>query len=181
LNAPRPFEVIGEAIMTSLQTILCPTDFSDCSRSAFELASLLARQEGARLVILHVHAPLTPFVGFGKALARVEPSNQRDGLDKLLHRFRVDDPRIGVEYRMIEGDPASEIVRQAYLTECDLIVMGSHGRTGFKRLLLMGSVAEHVLRNAPCAVVTVRAPERAFPRPAPDVPYHTLVPSPVSG
>lgn len=163
--------------MTSLQTILCPTDFSDCSRLAFELAGKLASQECARLVVLHVHAPLAPFVALGRALMQVQPTDQRERLDKLMHRFQVTDPNVAVDYRLIEGDPAWEIVRQANLTECDLIVMGSHGRTGFKRLLLMGSVAEQVLRQAPCAVVTVRTPERAFPRPAPDAPYWTLAPS----
>jgi nucleotide-binding universal stress UspA family protein len=143
--------------MFPAHTILYPTDFSDHSRVAFGLASALAREQGARLVVLHVNPTLGPMVAYGGALAQLQPEEEREKLRKELEQFRVPDPRVRVEYRLADGEPAAEILRAAGEAGCDLIVLGTHGRTGLARLVL-GSVAEQVLRQAPCAVVTVRAP-----------------------
>jgi hypothetical protein len=75
----------------------------------------------------------------------------------VLHRFQVSDPTVHVEHRLADGNPSEEILRQARDTGCDLIVMGTHGRRGLGRLLL-GSVAEEVMRKAPCPVLTVKLP-----------------------
>jgi nucleotide-binding universal stress UspA family protein len=137
--------------MLPIQTILHPTDFSQRSHHALELAFALARDCGARLIILHV----MPVPIQQKRLYREEMEGELLGM-------RVPDPQVRVERRLEEGDPATQILRVAQETNCDLIVMGSHGRTGLDRLL-MGSVAEEVVRRASCAVLTVKAP---FP-PAP--------------
>jgi nucleotide-binding universal stress UspA family protein len=143
--------------MLPIKTILHPTDFSDCSRQAFRLASLLAREQGGRLIILHVKPPPEVTVASGDALVVLQPGGYDERLRQALRRLDVDDPEVTVEHRLAEGNPARVIVEQAEASGCDLIVMGTHGRTGLGRLLL-GSVAEHVLRKACCPVLTVKAP-----------------------
>jgi nucleotide-binding universal stress UspA family protein len=81
----------------------------------------------------------------------------REEMEKELKGIRVPDRKVQVERLLEEGDPAAQILRVAQETNCDLIVMGSHGRTGLDRLL-MGSVAEQVVRRASCPVLTVKAP-----------------------
>ncbi len=145
--------------MLPIHTILHPTDFSERSRFALRLAGALARDYGARLILLHVAVP--PVVVYGEGAILPTPEEERDQLLAELEQLQV--PGVHVEHRLEEGDPVAEIVRVAEESRADLIVMGTHGRTGFGRLL-MGSVAERTLRKAPCPVLTVRAP---FPRSAP--------------
>jgi nucleotide-binding universal stress UspA family protein len=140
--------------MLPIRTILHPTDFSDRSDYAFRLACSLSRDYDARLVILHVASPPVTVVGDAMWVGPIEP-NFTELKDKLL-RLKGPDPK-RVERRLEEGDPAAEILRVARESKCDLIVMGTHGRRGLGRLL-MGSVAEQVVRKAPCPVVTVKAP-----------------------
>jgi nucleotide-binding universal stress UspA family protein len=147
--------------MLPIKTILHPTDFSDCSRQAFRLASLLAQEQGARLIILHVKPPPEVTVASGDALVVLQPGGYDERLRQALRRLEVADPEVTVEHRLAEGNPARVIVEQAEASGCDLIVMGTHGRTGLGRLLL-GSVAEHVLRKACCPVLTVKAPAPDF-------------------
>jgi nucleotide-binding universal stress UspA family protein len=153
--------------MPAIRTILHPTDLSEHSRPAFQMACSSAREHDARLVLLYVlppsAAPLLP-----------EPHPDLSGAgappESLPGRFawpRPPDPGVRVEYRLAEGDPADEIVRLAGALPCDLIVMGTHGRTGLGRLL-QGSVAEAVLRQAPCPVLAVKPPApEATPAAAP--------------
>jgi nucleotide-binding universal stress UspA family protein len=145
--------------MSRPRTILHPTDFSDSSRYAFRLSRALAREQGARLVVVHVQQRL-PRVPHEDLLDRQQLKAFQGKLREVLHRFRAPDRKVRVEHRVVEGDPAEEILRQAGRTGCDLIVMGTHGRTGLGSLFL-GSVAQEVLRNAPCPVVTVKMPHRA--------------------
>jgi nucleotide-binding universal stress UspA family protein len=142
--------------MFPIRTILHPTDFSGRSEYAFQVAHSLARDHGARLVVLYVRVPVV--VAYAE-LVTVVPDPVRtpqDVKDRLSERHSVD-PWVEVEYRVAEGDPAAEIIRLAGELGASLIVMGTHGRTGLGRLL-MGSVAETVLRRAPCAVLTLKAP-----------------------
>jgi nucleotide-binding universal stress UspA family protein len=139
------------------QTILHPTDFSERSQYAFRLACSLARDHDARLIFLHVWSPpLVPIAAAGPAPVRPEDFSPAP-LEEQLRQLKVPDRNIRVEHRLKQGDAASEIVRVAEETQCDLIVLGTHGRTGLKRLV-MGSVAEQVLRNASCPVLAVKAP-----------------------
>jgi nucleotide-binding universal stress UspA family protein len=148
--------------MVALRTILHPTDFSDGSRLAFELACALAREQGARLIVLHVKQPPGPMVSYGAAVAWLRPEETDEKLWAQLRQNEAGDAAVALEHRLLEGDPARVIVRLAGAGGCDLVVMGSHGRTGLSRLLL-GSVAEEVVRRAGCPVVTVRAPRSAPP------------------
>jgi nucleotide-binding universal stress UspA family protein len=142
------------SIMLAIRTILHPTDFSDYSDYAFRLACSLAGDHGARLIVLHVAEPM-PVAGQEVLI----PAFDLEPLRERLQRLRPEDPKTPVEHRLVEGDAASEILRIAQETKCDLIVMGTHGRTGLGRLL-MGSVAEQVVRKASCPVLTVKTPQR---------------------
>ncbi len=142
--------------MLPIKTIVHPTDFSDHSGHGFPVACALARDYGARLVVAHVMSlrmynspemgPLVP-----------EPAVIEDELRERLHWLQPPDPAVVVEHRLCRGDAATEIIDLAQDIKADLIVMGTHGRTGVGRLL-MGSVAEAVLRRAPCPVLTLKMP-----------------------
>jgi nucleotide-binding universal stress UspA family protein len=139
--------------MLRLQTILQPTDFSSPSRQAFQLAWSLARDHGARLIVMHVAAPVLVYGEFG---AYTYTEGHLDQLRHELDEIQGPDDSVPVEHRLEEGDAASHIIRAAEQLGCDLIVMGTHGRTGLSRWLL-GSVAEQVMRLANCPVLTVKA------------------------
>lgn len=140
--------------MLRIRTILHPTDFSEPSQAAFDLACALARDYGARLLILHVNPP--PPVYAPDGIAMPLPQEEPLALQARLAAVRPSDPQIPHEHRLVEGDPAEKILETARNEGVDLIVMGTHGTTGLARLLV-GSVAESVLRQAPCPVLTVRA------------------------
>jgi nucleotide-binding universal stress UspA family protein len=151
--------------MFPVKTILHPTDFSDSSRCAFVLASSLAREHGARLVVLYVNQTLGPMVAFDEIITGLSPRKYREKLSELIHRLRPAHPEVSVEYRLEDGAAVDKILRTAEQAGCDLIVMGTHGRSAVGRTLL-GSVAQQVVRKALCTVVTVRAPRhRATSRP----------------
>jgi nucleotide-binding universal stress UspA family protein len=141
--------------MLTLKTVLHPTDFSGRSHFAFRVACTVARDHGARLVVLHVAEP--PVATAGEALLLPSDEPDLDALRARLEQYRPRHPSVAVEHRLAEGQPAAEIARAAAETGCDVIVMGTHGRTGLARFVL-GSVAEQVLRQAPCPVLTVKAP-----------------------
>ncbi len=140
--------------MLPIKPVLNPTDFSESSDAAFRLGCSLARDYGARLLVLHVAELPTAVYGEGVMLPPPVESWQaaREKLDRMLPRGH----NLLVEHRMVEGEAAREILRVARESDSDVIVMGTHGRTGLGRVL-MGSVAEQVLRKAHCPVVTVRA------------------------
>ena len=134
--------------MLHIRSILHPTDFSVPSNSALTLACSLARDQGAHLIVLHV-VPTSLAAekrGFG------------DDLGDELNGMAVPDQQVPTERRLEEGDPVTQILRVARETNCDLIVMGTHGRTGLGRFV-MGSVAEQVVRKALCPVLTVKMPQ----------------------
>ena len=148
--------------MLALKAILHPTDFSPHSDYAFRLACSLARDHGARVVVLHVVVTLgAEIVPYGEAATELQPEGYRRHLWDDLRRVQSPDSAVTVEHRLAEGEPAEQILDTARETSCDLIVLGTHGRTGLDRLL-MGSVAEQVVRKAPCPVLTVKAPQ-SFP------------------
>jgi nucleotide-binding universal stress UspA family protein len=151
--------------MLTIKTILHPTDFSPGSKFAFRLACSLARDYDARLVVLHVGAP--PPAIIGEVLVAPPPlEDYEEALRQQLTRLRPKDPKVRVEHRLVIGDAAAEIVREAGAVKADVIVLGTVGRTGLARVFL-GSAAEQVVRKAPCPVVTVKAPA-ATKRPSGD-------------
>jgi nucleotide-binding universal stress UspA family protein len=135
--------------------VLHPTDYSDASRGAFRIACLLAGN-GGRVTVLHVPEP--PHVPFGMAPAPALPPGYRGAWLSQLRMLRSPDPSVPVEYRLEEGDPATEILRVATESACDLIVMGASRRGRLWRAV-MGGVRRSVVRKAPCPVVWVTAPE----------------------
>jgi nucleotide-binding universal stress UspA family protein len=142
--------------MLPIRTILHPTDFSEQARHAFAAACAVARDHGSRVVVLYVRAPAA--VGYGELGPVVpDPVWTPPDVKAALDALHLPEPGVEVKYRVAEGDTAAEIVRLARALRADLIVMGTHGRTGLGRLLL-GSVAEAVLRRAPCPVLTLREP-----------------------
>lgn len=158
--------------MFKLDTILYPTDFSKPSEYAFPLVCSMARDHGAKVLIVHVAPPPPVIVG---DMMITEPFTTTDCTAQMWESFRKlqeGDPRareLRIETRVVEGDAPYAIVTAAKEAGADLIVMGTHGRTGLGRLV-MGSVAENVLRTAPCPVLTVKSPRlvtaKAKPEPA---------------
>jgi nucleotide-binding universal stress UspA family protein len=146
--------------MLGIHTILHPTDFSPASSAAFHVACALARDYTARLVVLHVKPPDLIY-GDGYVLPP-HPEVVRVELQGQLNRLQAPDPAVPLERVLKEGDVVREILHAAGEVHADLLVLGTHGRTGVGRLL-MGSIAEAVLRRAPCPVLTVRSglPEAA--------------------
>lgn len=143
--------------MMRLKTILHPTDFSASSGQAFQLACSLARDHNARLLVLHVvDRPIAVHGGVMTAPPPPPPVEERKAAQEQLQQIRQTDPKLTIEARLEEGDPATGILEVAKECNCDLIAMGTHGRTGLNRLL-MGSVSEKVLRSALCPVMTVKA------------------------
>jgi nucleotide-binding universal stress UspA family protein len=139
--------------MSAIKTILHPTDFSAPAEYAFKLACSLARDLKAHLILLHVNPP-----GFRPNKLTDEEYKKRLWDD--LGRVTDADPKLRELYiktELMEGDPVEVILRTAKEHACDLIVMGTVGRTGLTRVL-MGSVAEAVLRKGACPVLVVKPP-----------------------
>lgn len=134
--------------------ILVPTDFSEASRAALRYAESLARDWQARLVILHVHLP-EPLYGAAEMYSGIYPTEE-SVFREMLDRFVPQDPSLLSEHRYVIGDPVQEIVDLAEEMQAAAIVIGTHGRRGLTRLLL-GSVAEGVVRRATRPVLTVKS------------------------
>jgi nucleotide-binding universal stress UspA family protein len=151
-----------------IRRILCPTDFSAFSAHAFAHAVSMAAWYEAAVTVLHVLpdtvAPASELAYMGNPML-VEPG-LNEAIQAELASFVAPARRAGLhaDGEVREGKPAGEIVRAAQDLRADLIVMGTHGRSGFQRWVL-GSVVEKVLRQAPCPVLTV--PARAGERPGP--------------
>jgi len=139
--------------MLPIHTILCPVDFSENSKPAFQLACALARDYKARLHVVHVAAP--PVI-YGEGMVIVNSAKSREELIGRLKNLQATEPRLAIDYHLREGEPFLEILEVAKCIKSDLIVMGTHGWTGLTRIL-MGSVAEQVLRKAACPVLTINA------------------------
>jgi len=145
-NRPHPAE--------EMRVILHPTDFSKASEAALQVARSLARDLGTRLIVLHV-LPFDIYLE-GKMAAELDPRDYQHSLDVTRQRLDSPDLKYPVETRLSRGFAAEEILRVAQELECDLIVMGTHGRTGRGRLL-MGNTAESVLLEADCPVLVVKS------------------------
>ena len=134
--------------MKNAKRILCPVDFSDATQSAIDLASLLAREDESKLFIVHVMEPPTPS-GPGM-YGRLEEEDDGHELFEVLPSAT----NVEFEHDLLQGDPVTELLRFVEDKDIDLVVIGSHGRTGLRRVLL-GSIAEQVVRRSPVPVMTV--------------------------
>jgi nucleotide-binding universal stress UspA family protein len=155
--------------MIDLKRILAPTDFSEHSANALKYAAAFAEKFDCELHLLHVvqdlgvmvpdlvtaAPPMLPSVDQMSVAART--ALDRVAKENDLERFRL-------HKHVSQGTPFYEIIRLAREADVDLIVMGTHGRTGLRHVL-MGSVCDKVVRKAPCPVLTVRHPEHEFVHP----------------
>jgi universal stress protein A len=155
----------GNAVSMSFQLrkILVPIDFSDCSKKALRYAVPFARQFGAALTLLNVVQITYPTGELGPVAPPVAENEAREAsqtaLETLVKREVGEGLPAAATVRF--GQPAEEIVLAASELEVDLIIISTHGHTGLKHILL-GSTAEHVVRRAPCPVLTVREHEHEF-------------------
>ncbi|MCA9144021.1 MAG: universal stress protein [Planctomycetaceae bacterium] len=140
----------------TLKRILLPVDFSESSQLCLSTAVALARSNDAELFLLHVEEPQPVITAGGGVAAYPIPLPATEELEAQLKAI---DPgeNARCSRHMVLGTASSEIVKFADESYIDMIVMGTHGRTGLSRLL-MGSVAEAVVRKAPCPVLTLKQP-----------------------
>ena len=145
--------------MIEIRRILCPTDFSEASKHALDHAAALARWYQCRVTVLYVHSPIVmstlgPDIPLLQS-AVLTPEDRQALLRNLQEFARTEiGEHIDVDVMVSEGEAAAEIVQAAQESNCDLIVLGTHGRSGLEHLT-MGSVTEKVLRKARRPVMTV--------------------------
>ena len=138
-----------------MEKILFATDFSDTGQAALRIATSIALSMDACLIIVHVDQPLP--VNYERRQLCHIPDPAHDDLWKLLEEIVPTDPRVRCEHHLLSGDTARAIIRFAKIENVDMIVMGTQGHGGLTRML-MGSVAEQVVRRAPCSVLTFKLP-----------------------
>ena len=146
--------------MKRFRRILHPTDFSRASGAAFARAVALARDSRAELLLVHVMTPYVPVAGEGYMPPRLweeMEASTRAYATKKLDALSATARKAGARVKtlLLEGVPAESIARSAKSQRADLVVIGTHGRTGLARFFV-GSVAERVVSMAPCPVMTVR-------------------------
>jgi nucleotide-binding universal stress UspA family protein len=134
--------------------LVCAVDFSAQSDRALQIASTLAKESGGVLHIIHSYEQ--PFAYDPQLPEYVPPPADLDEIKKRLHDQQPVHSDIEVVYELLVGEPAAAIQEYADKIGADLIVMGTHGRSGVARFL-MGSIAESVLRHAACPVLVIKA------------------------
>ena len=147
--------------MKLTRNILVPTDFSDAATVALETANVVAKQNDAKITIVHVYTPRGVLLGGAPGLdeGATISSEDEELLHKKLREIReryfpeVEQAKVAV---LIAENPAEAIVEYAEREEADMIVIATHGRSGLKRVLI-GSVAERVVRHASCPVLSLRS------------------------
>jgi len=151
-----------------IERILVPTDFSETARYAFNYAVELNRVLKARLYLLHVLQDFTEFSEYNLSPSILPQlylefeENAAKRLEDML--ANMESPDIPCDTYILHGVPFYEIIQFARKETIDLIIIGTHGRTGLKHVLF-GHTAEKVVKKAPCPVLTVRHPETEFAMP----------------
>ena len=142
--------------MTPLKSVMVATDFSPLSEKAIDYAVMIAKQFGAKILIMHVLDPITVtttdalmFSDNSEALRKMAEEMMKNLADILKEKG------VSIETALLKGAAASEIISKAAQAGVDVIIMGTHGRKGIEHLIL-GSVAEKVVRSATCPVMVVR-------------------------
>ncbi len=149
--------------MPTIKNILCAVDFSEGSAQVAEYAATLAKATGAGIDCVYVAPSLAEYVGFNVPQAALDTfvgdvvaSAETTMNDFVTEHFKG----LPTRGRVLTGYPAEEILKAADADKTDMIVMGTHGRTGFDRILF-GSVAEKVVKTATCPVLTIKPREAA--------------------
>jgi nucleotide-binding universal stress UspA family protein len=144
--------------MPQIRRILYPTDFSERSETAWAYAKSFAKKYASELHLIHVlqePVAVLPESSIAVAAPAANLPELIEAAENGLRQYEVEAPASITDRRVLHGPSAEEIVRYAKEAEIDLMVIGTHGRTGLAHVLL-GSVAEKIVRKAPCAVLTVR-------------------------
>ena len=160
------------SLVPTFNKILAPTDFSEDSKLALTYAVTLAQKFSSEIIVVHVDQPLAPVMvselnpGFDvSTMNRIAEEGRLLALKELDGTTaRLRESGVKARQLMRVGAPFLEIIHAAQSEGTDLIVMGTHGRSGLAHVL-MGSVAERVVNKAPCPVLTVRHPDRKFKHP----------------
>lgn len=145
--------------MSNWKKICCAVDFSEPSRFALYQAADLAKRDGAELLLVHVYEIPQPAGELLVAAADLTGPAAAEA-EKAMAGWVAEAARLSgapVRTRLLAGQPALEVTQAAREAGCDLVVVGTHGRTGVKRLVL-GSVAERIVREAHCDVLVARKP-----------------------
>lgn len=146
----------------NVKRILVPIDYSEGSEAAVRYAASLATEYDAELHVVHVYEPPAPYVNAGFAAASLPETEEMNEAQERAQLDKVQPPTSVAVYReLLVGTPIDELVEYVEQNGVDLVVMGTHGRTGLERLL-MGSVAEGLVRRAPCAVLTIKDPSHTL-------------------
>lgn len=143
--------------MSAWKRICCAIDFADPSRAAMEQGADLAKRFEADLLLVHVRVPPPPAASDVLVSSRGATEAAAEERLGMLEEWRVEAERRSgrpVRARVLSGDPAAEVLRAAREERCELLVVGTHGRTGLSHLVL-GSVAERIARQAACPVLVV--------------------------
>ncbi len=143
--------------MISIKKIICPIDFSELSRKSLQYANEFAKLSGGEIFLVGV-VENDPTINYSHGL-EAERAEAEKKLAALIEEEKI--AGIVADYVIYEGFAEECIIDYARRKEADVIIMGSHGRRGLKRLFL-GSVAEHVIRRAPCPVLVVKSTEHEF-------------------
>jgi nucleotide-binding universal stress UspA family protein len=142
-----------------IRQILCPTDYSEFSRRALDHAMAIARWYGSTITVLHV-SEVMPVAAYAPMGIVIPPAlltaADRMAMLAAMKKFAAEEaaPNVAIECEIADGRPSAEILDKARTMSCDLLVLGTHGYSGFDRLVL-GSVAEKVMRKAECPVLTI--------------------------
>ena len=152
--------------MIILKKILCPIDHSDCSKEALKYAVSFALRNEAVLYLLHVIDIRTFDENLDTITKQIADESSINNLKKKLLECVPEEIRsdMKIEAIVVQGIPFVEIIKTAKDNEVDMLVLGTHGRTGLAHMML-GSVSEKVVRKAPCPVLTVRSPNQKFVMP----------------
>lgn len=153
--------------MISIKRILVPTDFSEQGRTALTYAVAFADTFGAAVELLHVLEPMPPGALMSYVAVDDLRKSMRDQAEQQMEVLHAEweDYAFPVKRTIVEGQPFVEIIKHAKTGKADMIILGTHGRGAVAHMLL-GSVAEKVVRKAPCPVLTVRDPAHEFVHPA---------------
>ena len=154
-----------------INKILCPVDFTDCSRRAFYIGLEMAAKFGSKITMLHVLEPITALDFSPKKFRQAYQDMTRieEGVKKRVQEF-IDEGKYDVDIESIDveivvGKPFQEVLKKARELGVDLVIMGSHGKQAGDEVI-MGSTAERVVRRAPCPVLVIKPQDFRFEIPA---------------